>query len=280
MVIISVVRDFDMYHRLVRDNRFNQGASFYPIDNREKNEAVPLCYNRFLDGYDYSKEAWLVFCHEDWEILEPWQKRFDELDKESLYGPVGVRVVGRKRMVLGQIKNSMKDGSGCRLVGIDFPTGTVLGTFDCQCVIVHSSLIARTGLRFDLNLVFDLYVEEFCMQAREKFGILSRVFALSCQHYSFGNLQPRFYKAVDHVRRKHPKLKHCYSTTATKVLMGPINLFEMFQIEKELRHSIFMRYIYFEKITRSNHHLVKIFKIPVRHRKCSPGEKDAFLKKN
>jgi hypothetical protein len=280
LVIVSVVRDFEIYQRLVRGNRFNCGAQFYPVDNRERNEAVPVCYNRFLEHYDYSQEAWFVFCHEDWEIQEDWQKRLGELDTESLYGPVGVRVVGRKRIVLGQIKNSMKDGSDCRLVGNAFKTGGVLGTFDCQCVIVHSSLIQRTGLRFDPHLAFDFYVEEFCMQARETFGVLSRVLALRCQHYSFGNLQPRFHKAVDYVRQKYPRLKRCYSTTATKVLMGPTNRLEIFFVEKELRHIVFMRHVYYSKITRSNHQIVKIFKIPVRHRKCAPGEYDVFCDKN
>jgi len=274
LVIVSVVRGFEMYQRLVRDNRFNSGAQFCPIDNQERNEAVPVCYNRFLDQYDYSSEAWFVFCHEDWEIQEAWQERFSELDKESLYGPVGVRVVGRKRIVLGQIKNSMKDGSDCRLVGNAFRTGGVTGTFDCQCVIVHSSLIQRTGLRFDPRLEFDFYVEEFCMQAREKFGVLSRVFALRCQHYSFGSVQPRFHKAVDYVRQKYPKLKQCYSTTATKVLIGPVNLFDILFVEKELRHLIFLRYIYYSKLTRSNHRLVKIFKIPVCYQKTQPLKMD------
>jgi hypothetical protein len=267
MIIISVVRDFEIYQRLVRDNRFNRAALVYPIDNREKNDGVSVCYNRFLDQYDYTQEAWFVFCHEDWEIQEDWQGKFDKLDKTSLHGPVGVRVVGRKRIVLGQIKNSSKDGSDLRWVGNAFRTGGMLGTFDCQCVIVHSSLILKTGLRFDPELTFDFYVEELCMQAREKHGVLSRVFALKCQHYSFGNLQPRFFKAVEYVRQKYPNLKRCYSSTATKVLIGKTNIFDIFFIEKELANLVLMRQVYHSKITRSNHRLVKILKIPVCHSK-------------
>jgi hypothetical protein len=267
MVIISVIRNFEMYHRLVRDNRYNGGAVFYPIDNREKNEGVSVCYNRFLDQFDYSKEDWFVFCHEDWEIQEDWAARFDRLDKASLYGPVGVRVVGGMRIVLGQIKNSSKDGSGLRLLGNFVKTGALVETFDCQCVIVHSSLILRTGLRFDPKLSFDLYVEDFCMQARENHGISSRVFALKCQHYSFGNLGPRFFSAAEYIRRKYPNLKICYSSTATKVLIGKINLLDIFCVEREVVFLVLLRYVYQSKITRSGHRLTKIFKIPVYRKK-------------
>ena len=47
-------------------------------------------------------------------------------------------------------------------------TGIKVQTFDCQCLIIHSSLINRYKLRFDENLTFDLYVEDFCANANEK----------------------------------------------------------------------------------------------------------------
>jgi hypothetical protein len=112
------------------------------------------------------------------------------------------------------------------------------------------------------------------MQACENHGILSRVFALKCQHYSFGNLHPRFFQAVEYVRQKYPKLKRCYSSTATKVLIGKVNLFDIFFIEKELAGLVLMRQVYYSKITRSNHRLIKILKIPVRHEKVEAIAQD------
>jgi len=265
MTIISVVRDFEMYDRLVRNNPFNQGATFWPVDNREKNDGVSVGYNEFLDGYDYSKEDWFVFCHEDWEIQEAWISRVEQLPKESLYGPVGARVVGRKKIVLGRIKNSSKDGSGIKWVGNSFRTGGITGTFDCQCLIVHSSLIQRTGLRFDPKLLFDFYVEEFCMHAREQHGVHSRIIALACQHYSFGNIHSRFSDAVEYVRQKYTATNVCYSSTAKTVFIGVSRFSDYLFLERELMMLLAFRYIYYSKVTQSNHHLIKVFNFPIYH---------------
>lgn len=267
MVIISVVRDFGMYDRLVRNNPFNQGATFYPLDNRQKNEGVPVCYNRFLSQYDYSEEEWFVFCHEDWEIQEDWMARVEQLPKESLYGPIGARVALRKKIVLGQIVNSGKDGTGARWIGNPFRTGGITGTFDCQCLLVHSSVILRTGLRFDPNLLFDFYVEEFCIHARERYGVLSRIVALACQHYSFGTIRPRFFEAVEYVRKKYPAPRVCYSSTAKTVLIGKPKLFDFIFMEKEMMKFLILQLAYRSKITRSNYRLIKIFNIPIYHGK-------------
>ena len=272
MTIVSVVRDFEMYDRLVRNNPFNRGATFYPVDNREKNEGVSVGYNRFLNQVDYTQEDWFVFCHEDWEIQEDWMARVDKLPKKSLYGPVGARVVGRKKIVLGRIKNSTKDGSGIRWVGNHFRTGGITGTFDCQCLIVHSSLIRRTGLRFDPKLLFDFYVEEFCIHARERYGVLSRIIDLPCQHYSFGNIHSRFFDAVEYVREKYPVPKVCYSSTAKTVFIGTPHFFDFLFLEKELLMLLFSRYICYSKVTQSNHRLIKIFNLPIYHVKVSEGQ--------
>lgn len=272
MVIISVVRDFGMYDRLVRNNPFNQGATFYAIDNREKNEGVPVGYNSFLNQYDFSKEDWFVFCHEDWEIQEDWMARVEQLQKESLHGPIGARVVFNKKIVLGRIVNSGKDGTGAICIGNSFRTGGITGTFDCQCMLVHSSLIQRTGLRFDPNLLFDFYVEEFCIHARERYGVLSRIVALACQHYSFGNIHPRFFDAVEYVRKKYPAPRVCYSSTAKTVFLGTPKLFDILFVEKELIKFLILRFAYRSKITRSNHRLIKIFNLPIYHVKVAEGQ--------
>ena len=67
---ISVVRDFDLYNRVIANNPNLGDAQKIAFDNREENRPIPARYNEFLDGYDYSKPAWFVFCHEDFEPLE------------------------------------------------------------------------------------------------------------------------------------------------------------------------------------------------------------------
>lgn len=145
MKIISVVRDFEMYDRLVRNNPFNKGADFSCFDNRQENLGIPARYNQFLNGYDFADEDWLVFCHEDWEVRESWQPLLERLDKNRLYGVAGIRSFRFGRSVYEQfagcIRESQKDGSEQIVRGEPIFSPQEVDTFDCQCLIVHSCLI-------------------------------------------------------------------------------------------------------------------------------------------
>ena len=68
ILYVSVVRDWTMYERCLKGNSFLFGGELCPIDNCEKNEGVPVCYNRFLESRPKDESAWYVFCHEDFEL--------------------------------------------------------------------------------------------------------------------------------------------------------------------------------------------------------------------
>jgi hypothetical protein len=263
MTIVSVVRDFGMYDRLVRNNPFNRGATFYPVDNREKNEGVPVGYNSFLNQFDYSKEQWFIFCHEDWEIQEAWFSKIEGLDIAAIYGPVGTVMLGPKKIVLGRISNSCKDGTGLRTIGIPCKTGTEVGTFDCQCLIIHSSSIRKWGLRFDEELPFDLYIEEFCMNAFENYGMASRIVSLQCQHYSFGTVQPRFFDGAHYIRNKYPNLSRYYSTSVENIVWMPVKRGRFWGVPWCYASILLLRFCYQSKVTASGYWIIKICKIPV-----------------
>ena len=203
IVFVSVVRDVNMYRRCVSDNRHNRESRFVSFDNRAKNEPVSTLYNRFLDGYDYSSPAWIVFCHEDFEFLESFKNVVGILDISAIYGPVGGRLFCRHRWLLGgiwpgecvgRITQSDKDGGNWITFGRSVQTATIADVLDCQCLIVHSSLVRTHHLRFDEHLSFDLYAEDFCLGAAVKYGIITRILAIKCHHYSYGNLLPRFFE--------------------------------------------------------------------------------------
>lgn len=189
MTFISVVRDFEMYERLVRRNAFTQGADFLAYDNRQKNEPIAVLYNRFLDAYDYGNEDWFIFCHEDWELKEALVPLLEKLNPDVLYGPVGAILLktcdGWVREYRGCCHEKSKAGTNERvLIGQHMATGTPVDTFDCQCLIVHSSLIARTRARFDEQLRFDLYVEDFCLSLRLNHNVPSKILQVLCCHWS------------------------------------------------------------------------------------------------
>ena len=141
MKIISVVRDFEMYNRLVKDNPFNKGAEFICFNNNEENLSISKRYNSFLNGYDYDNEDWFVFCHEDWEVKENLQSRLNEIDKDCLYGPIGANWRYSVKEAIGCITHCNKDGSNEEKAGLKNYNLKPASTFDCQCLISNHDCV-------------------------------------------------------------------------------------------------------------------------------------------
>jgi hypothetical protein len=260
--IITVIRDFGIYDRLVKNNVFNRGAVFAPFDNTKENKTITNRYNEFLDFYDYSRESWFVFCHEDFELKEDLSARLKTLDKNIIYGPIGsplgLKIIFSPK-TLGLIYNSNKDGSGKVLSGALAPFAQA-GALDCQCLIVHSGLIAKYKLRFDENLRYDMYVEDFCISAREEYGVGAKILQLKCQHYSWGNITAEFWDSFDYLRAKHKTAKNSYLTTsAGNKIIGRYPCLYEFIISWILRIAVNSKRVY----------KIRFFKIPLYWKKIS-----------
>ena len=207
IVYITVVRDFSMYSRCLQENANMYGARRVVFDNREKNEPITVLYNRFLDSYDYTMPAWFVFCHEDFSPDERIEDVMSGLPKDSLWGPIGAvteirwGVFCRWRGV-GGVTILGKDGMAPASVGECVPNGFIAETLDYCCLVVHSSLIKENRMRFDENLSFDLYVEDFCISANEKHSIPTRIVNFCCRHFSKASPGPRYRKQHKYLNRK------------------------------------------------------------------------------
>jgi 2-polyprenyl-3-methyl-5-hydroxy-6-metoxy-1,4-benzoquinol methylase len=218
IVLISAYIDKALYTACVTENSFVRDhpccvtAGF---DNSAENLPVPIRYNQFLDEWDYGEAAWFVFCHSDWEVREDLAPLLRHLDRNTLYGPIGAILYGNSdgsftSEYRGQCFEKKRDGSNERVLHCPVHhTGALVDTFDCQCLIVHSSLIAGHHLRFDENLHLDLYVEEFCIGAREKHGIESRILSIQCCHWSpLDGMDERrmqhYRSALAHIEKKYP----------------------------------------------------------------------------
>jgi hypothetical protein len=212
-IVISVVRDYAMYDKCIAKNQFVFNCQLEPIDNREHNEYISVCYNRKIEKFA-DANSWLIFCHEDFQFLEDPVMLLENADKNSIYGPIGGVLKKRfhplfleiwEGVFYGQILESEKDGSGVRELGASVNGGMQVETLDCQCVIVHSSLFAKHRLRFDEKLSFDLYVEDFCVSARLEYAVSTRILPMRCQHYSRGCIALRFFEQLKYLREKYPK---------------------------------------------------------------------------
>ena len=271
IAFITVVRDFDMYTNFFENNEFTRNFKLVPIDNRKENLAVSKQYNQFLNEFDFTKAAWLVFCHEDWKLNENILKKLEKLDKNYLYGPIGTRLESKNKTIkryIGQIINSDKNGynrkkHGCFAYSLD-----EMDTFDCQCLIVHSSLIQKHCLRFDTNLSFDLYVEDFCINAKENFNIASRVLQIRCQHYSWGAIKPPFEKQFLYLQSKYQNASHSYSICVGDNIIGYKQ--DTIKIEEAVCLSWLnkiQRFVYETKVNKKGIKKIKLLKIPIWSRK-------------
>ncbi len=213
IIFVSVVRNFDMYDIAFRNNPFisRNGIYLHTIDNSKHNEYIGKKYNEFLNQYEYSNSAWLVFCHEDWDILEDVREKINILDKKGLYGTFGARLLKNDnknyyREYIGSILDCAKDGSNLRRLGSNYENLTTVDTIDCQALIVHSSLVKKYGLRFDENLKFDFYVEDFCLQAFTKNNIISHVVDLKvCHHSQISSIieRPNIFEKKSYINEKY-----------------------------------------------------------------------------
>ena len=211
---VSAVRDFAMYRQCIADNPLCAGWELHPFDNRTDNLGIPAIYNRFIDSL--SEEGWVVFCHEDWMVQSELQAVLQGKAKDRLYGPIGVAYEeGRKAdfvSLIGAVNESRKDGSHRKQLRGVHRRG-IASTFDCMCVIAHSSLLRKEGLRFDELLLFDMYVEDFCCAAKESFGVVSEILPIESQHFSEGVTGQRFQDALSYVREKYSGARGRYATT-------------------------------------------------------------------
>lgn len=208
-IAISVSRDQTLYAKCIGENPHANSFEHMMIDNREINEPIPVCYNRFLDGYDHSQEAWFMFCHEDFELRESLSPILEGMDRSALHGVVGGARRGfagfGTQVIYGNMTECRRDGNGREWkVGKHIDKATEVESFDCCCLIVHSSLVKEHGLRFDENLQFDLYVEDFCANARVKYGIRSFVHPVKCCHHSGSRATERLYRHLPYLGKKYP----------------------------------------------------------------------------
>ncbi|GHV86058.1 hypothetical protein AGMMS50230_16660 [Spirochaetia bacterium] len=223
---ISAVTDFELYNRLVCQNEFvknNKQIERVSFDNSRDNQFISKRYNQFLNNYDYSQEAWFVFCHSDWEIKEDIAEKLNSLDVNKIYGPTGSKLLFEEgyyfREGRGQIYSKRRNGSDERYpISEKFEDAYEVDTLDCQAVIIHSSLVKSYGLRFDEHLEYDLYVEDFCISALLNHGIETNICKIKCCHWSdagYISFHPRYNNMLKYVNKKYPN--HAFGGTVSVI---------------------------------------------------------------
>lgn len=195
----------EMYHRFFTSNSNVNCYELIAIDNRRHNRGLPTIYNEVIEKY-LNEDCWLFFVHEDFEIKSDMDV-IEDLDRGYVYGTFGINLEHNVPVGYGKHVCSKKDGSGPLDVGNEVFDAVKVQTLDCQSILVHTSLLTKYPLlRFDENLTFDLYAEDFCINAQERYGIDVKVFPLRFQHYSYGKITERYHAGLRYLAEKYPAI--------------------------------------------------------------------------
>lgn len=174
IIYITVVNNFDTLGRALFESPGVNSNNIIIIDNTKINNSISYGYNYIMKNLlkDPNIE-WLAFCHQDFYMREDLSLILSELDKNCIYGPIGVSSKG----MFGRITqtNGSLLGKVCEKCTVD--------TIDAMCMLVHKDTIREYNLSFDENFKYHFYVEDFCLQAKTK-GILTRILQMNCQHRS------------------------------------------------------------------------------------------------
>lgn len=221
--IVTVVNNFEIFERCIKNNESLRDFEIIAFDNTVENIGIPQRYNTFINNLTPQDDFWVVFIHQDFMFNENPLEKLQYLNKNGIYGVSGVlfpafflqiwpefivRIFWR--CMLGQIF----EGEGKRRVGHKVYGTPKVNTFDCCCCIVHSSLLVREKLKFDENLKFHMYVEDFCIGLKKRRGIVSKVVQFDCRHFSGGVYDEDFKNSVQYIKDKY-KIKRINSTCIT-----------------------------------------------------------------
>lgn len=247
--IVCVSNDLDTFNKVISANPYMNKYPITMFDNSIENIGISKRYNKFIESnINPNSDFWVLFCHQDFGFNEDPFEKLEKLDKNFIYGPIGVKIFcslkkfikGKisqklgyypsvkinikglfsknikfiniekheqqhgtlKRKLLGQISQGQNSSNFERL-GKKIKSTKTVSSLDCCCIIVHSSLISNYNLRFDENLDWHMYAEDFCINAKRKYKIKSKAVQFNCYHLGIGNLNEDFYNCANYVKHKH-----------------------------------------------------------------------------
>jgi hypothetical protein len=183
----------------------NQHLSKYDIEiqfDRNRKRGLPERYNDFIDR-NLDSDSWLVFIHDDVELLEDIGPRLEGLPRNVIYGACGAKKINGKGEIIGRIQTEDPRVNGGRRFsfGKDATRHEIVPTFDPFFIMMHTSMLC--DLVFDEELGYHLFSEELNINAKKNYGIESAVLQIACCHYSFGTKTEEYYQALEYIYKKH-----------------------------------------------------------------------------
>ncbi len=215
----SVVNNIKQYNQCVNDNpHLSHWDRPHVVNTPQNNISIAKHYNKFIETVilPSDEDGWVIFCHQDFEFLEDPLPILQSLPQQVVYGPIGMQ----RRFWLPGITRGTAYGqlrSGPYIIGKYTEQPQPVDTLDCCCLIVHTSLLKKQGLRFDEQFDFHLYAEDFCLQAHQK-NLPVQAVQINSIHYSNGTLSKAFFDKYSALLKKFPQKP--FVTTCVHIRVG------------------------------------------------------------
>lgn len=217
-------------HQLTRNIILNPMVNRHEVEiqmDNNRDKGLPERYNEFIDRH-LNSDAWLVFIHDDVQLLEDIEPKLAGIPKDIIYGACGAKKTNGKGEIVGKIyaqDHRINNGQQITL-GREVDGYEIVPTFDPLIIIMHTDLLKdyhalspdewfrsdekeevktckRNKARFDEKLGYHLFSEELSIRAKKNYGINSAVLQLDLCHYSWGTKTPEYYTALEYIHKKH-----------------------------------------------------------------------------
>lgn len=235
--VICVYNNQEIFSNIVKNNENLKNCKIFAYDNTKENIAITKHYNNYIEeniGHGIgdtvplnTNDFWCLFIHQDFGIMEDIEPILKNLDKNNIYGAIGVKILkglffgrsGTKRklgfknelkLTFGRILQGNNDFS-FKKYGLKIFFQPTVNAIDCCCILIHSSLLREYNLRFDENLNFHMYAEELCYRAKQEHNIKTKVVQLKCFHLGKGCIDESFQESVQYLKEKF-KIKNIPSS--------------------------------------------------------------------
>lgn len=222
--IVCVSHELELYRRHVGGNPHVNRHPICLYDNRLENVGVAARYNHFIETrLPQVGDAWIVFLHHDFSFDEDPAPFLARMPHNAIYGVIGTRLQRggpyirlklfgpdrglsagcyQHQQFVGEISCAPEQSASGKM-GKAISEPETVDTVDCCCLIVHSALIRKLGLRFDPRLAWHFYSEDFSLEARRRHGVQTKVLPLHSGHYGHGRYDANFHSSRDYLFRKH-----------------------------------------------------------------------------
>lgn len=235
VILISACNNPAVYQRYAAKSTGVEPRDFRRYDNTVENLPVPARYNQFISGLAETDEGWLAFVHNDFAFHDDPRPWLADVARDNLYGVVGAGLSPRPEGHGGVAAMARPDGSRLEykargqvlcspqliasgICGIPVDGMVPVQTVDCCCIIVHSSLVRRLGLRFDESFEWHFYAEELSLRAFRQWGVRTFVLPIRSGHYGLGAMNDAFYEAGRRLFRDYPET---FASTCFNPLAAP-----------------------------------------------------------